>query len=200
MTEKLTLDRSRGQITGGGTTYIGIPGAVFTAVTTEQIAASVLRIQPFFVASPVMVDRYIVEVTATTGGTVGTIGIYNMDKNLVATSVVHDQGGYAISVAVLNMDVTPFLLMPGRYGLAMSENGTNTTFRRLAGGGSEVGGGQVVAAMGAASILCRCRKQDGFGPGDSIPANALPNPCGAVTLNVGGAGTFYYGLLRLSAA
>lgn len=143
------------------TTYLGLPGVDFHSVAVVSVSANRLHYAPFYVTTPMNVDRICCEVTGNVQvGALGRLGIYNADENWQPTTLVIDAGtvdNSAIGLKSIAIDVD---LPAGRYLTALNTN-FGVIFRTIRSGSRHTG---LMDTLGSNPILAYMFKNTAFVP------------------------------------
>lgn len=123
-----------GRFFDGTDSYLCVPGVQFTQATTGPVSANQDEYAPFFVQSPVTVDRLVCEVTtAGAAGATLRMGIYNADGDHRPTTLVVDGGTVATDTTGVKTATVNVTLNPGRY-LTVINSSVAPNLRTLLGG------------------------------------------------------------------
>jgi len=134
----------------GGTNHFGIPGVSVSGLNTASYTAGRDYYMPFYVSSPIRIDRMACEVTVGSSGNL-RMGVYRADADNQPTGApLVDSGSIAITVAVKTFDpTTPLYLRRGRY-LSVLNHDTGASFR-IWRGSADVGG--IPDGLGANAMM-----------------------------------------------
>lgn len=140
---------NHGRAKGGGVTFHTVPGVTYASSTAVSFTAASDYYSPFFVRTPIRVDRLTCEVTSGASGNL-RMGVYRADKDQqpIGAPLV-DSGNIAITVALKTFTPgTPLYFQPGRY-LSVLALDTTSTLRGVKG---TVRDGPIMENIGAIAM------------------------------------------------
>ena len=138
-----------GRPKAGATEYFVLPDVSFRLTSTLALTSGTDYYAPFFVDTPIMVDRLACEVTTGAAGNL-RMGIYRADADWqpIGAPLV-DSGSIAITVAVKTFTPSPLLyLKRGRY-LTVLNHDTGSTFREVISHNAALG---MVSTIGSSAM------------------------------------------------
>lgn len=149
-----------GRAKQGSTTWLSVPGIDFASVGTITMIADRIYYGPWFVASPITIDRLVFEVSSpAAAGKLIRGALYRADVNWQPTDLLADTGNIAADATGVKTYDVSLVLQPGRYLASVRSDGTPAV-RSVRGGNVFMG---LNPSLGATAAQGNHRCQVAFG-------------------------------------